>query len=363
MPLGTTAIKTAGIINGPFTNNSVGIVCRKKSLFIPSFPGQVNSSRQSKDTKNILEHSRTSISQRVSGFLSKHVTWHEHFSVLNTLCTNMKFKGGEQGFSFSFHLSKVLGLIFSQELGCQCRIWLLPGLVHCFSAIYIKLKFCDCRNKELRSTFSYHRKGRRKELRQLLLLRGAILPVSHMLGRGYPSLRNNSFAPYLNASFYTISQCFATGKRSTVASHPQIRSSAVTTLPIPSTVPDYCDIQVIQCSYLIVLIFPNGLKMGAIFPITEKWGKANSLPSRKKKTPTEITRQFTKDGQKGEVKLKTMEAKTKEKSGTHPGPRMDPVGPQQDLYCLQGAHWQRVPLLFLWQTDLLITLAPKHSWP
>lgn len=76
---------------------------------------------------------------------------------------NMKFKRGEKGFSLSFHLSKVLCHIFSQELGCKCRIWLLPGLVHSFSAIYVKPTFCDCRNKELRSTFSYHRKGRRAE--------------------------------------------------------------------------------------------------------------------------------------------------------------------------------------------------------
>ena len=60
-------------------------------------------------------------------------------------------------------------------------------------------------------------------------------------------------------------------------------------------------------------------------------GKGKFPSLREKQPPTEITREFTKDGRKGEVKLKTTEGKPKEKSRTHPGPRsvLEPQGPSR----------------------------------
>lgn len=55
--------------------------------------------------------------------------------------------------------------------------------------------------------------------------------------------------------------------------------------------------------------------------------------SRERNPFTKFTREFTKDKQQGEAKLKAMAAKPKEKSRTHPGPRHgpDPCGPSEVL--------------------------------
>lgn len=126
------------------------------------------------------------------------------------------------------------------------------------------------------------------------------------------------------------SQCFGTGKRGTTVAQPQTGPGAVTALPTLPTAPDYRDRQVTQCSHRTVLVFSSGLKTGAISSVTKEWEKANFLSSGKSNPPTEVTRGFTKDGQKGEeeedgskTKVVKDPSRSQEQSGAA-GPQQDP---------------------------------------
>lgn len=136
--------------------------------------------------------------------------------------------------------------------------------------------------------------------------------------------------------------------------------------------------------FIIVLIFPNGLTTGAIFSITKKWEKANSLPSRKSNPPTEIIREFTKDGRK-EVKLKTTEQNQRRSQGLTqvPGVVWSPRAPAGSvqpprcslaegtccLFCDRQIcqwHWHQNTAELSWGLPLLlqsVCSGGEYSWP